>query len=250
MPIESDFNTIASLNSSYPTGTDFRKDGDNHIRGIKLAVKQTFPNINAPVTSSDEDLNYIAGIAADPIAFGGATIPPGIICMWSGLNANIPSGWALCNGTAGTPDLTDRFILGTVLDDKAAVGSSHIVGSVTPNADAAVSTAANHSHTAGGTALTINQIPNHGHQFYHNSVDQASTESGATGGLVTSDNGGGGAIANAFSGIPTTAAGQQIGGMGGGGATHTHTVSSAGQHSHTVDTRGKYFKLAFIMKTA
>lgn len=42
----------------------------------------------------------------------GASLPAGIIVMWGGLLANIPSGWALCDGTGGTPDLRDRFIKG------------------------------------------------------------------------------------------------------------------------------------------
>lgn len=45
-------------------------------------------------------------------------IPEGIIVMWSGLISNIPKGWALCNGFGGTPDLTDRFILGTSIQSK------------------------------------------------------------------------------------------------------------------------------------
>lgn len=34
----------------------------------------------------------------------------GIICMWSGNRDDIPDGWALCNGTNGTPDLSTKFI--------------------------------------------------------------------------------------------------------------------------------------------
>lgn len=30
--------------------------------------------------------------------------------MWSGSHLDIPDGWALCDGTNGTPDLTNRFI--------------------------------------------------------------------------------------------------------------------------------------------
>ena len=41
---------------------------------------------------------------------GGAGIPTGVIAMWSGLKANIPTGWYLCDGSNGTPDLRDRFI--------------------------------------------------------------------------------------------------------------------------------------------
>lgn len=35
----------------------------------------------------------------------------GIIVMWSG--TNVPSGWTLCDGTNGTPDLRGRFVLGS-----------------------------------------------------------------------------------------------------------------------------------------
>ncbi len=41
-----------------------------------------------------------------------ATFPDGLILMWSGSLNSIPEGWALCNGIAETPNLTDRFILG------------------------------------------------------------------------------------------------------------------------------------------
>ena len=39
-------------------------------------------------------------------------IPSGVIVMWSGTYNNIPSGWHLCDGTSGTPDLRNRFIYG------------------------------------------------------------------------------------------------------------------------------------------
>jgi hypothetical protein len=42
-----------------------------------------------------------------------AAIPSGVIVMWSGLLSNIPSGWALCDGSNGTPDLRDKFIYGS-----------------------------------------------------------------------------------------------------------------------------------------
>jgi len=42
-----------------------------------------------------------------------AAIPTGVILMWSGPLANIPAGWALCDGTNGTPDLRNRFVTGT-----------------------------------------------------------------------------------------------------------------------------------------
>lgn len=39
-------------------------------------------------------------------------MPSGMIVIWSGSLANIPVGFLLCDGAAGTPDLRDRFIIG------------------------------------------------------------------------------------------------------------------------------------------
>lgn len=41
-------------------------------------------------------------------------IPSGVICMWAGTVATIPAGWYLCDGTNGTPNLADQFIVGEV----------------------------------------------------------------------------------------------------------------------------------------
>ena len=41
-----------------------------------------------------------------------SSIPQGTILSWFGQLANIPSGFALCNGKNGTPDLRNRFIVG------------------------------------------------------------------------------------------------------------------------------------------
>lgn len=39
-------------------------------------------------------------------------VPRGSIVMWSGSATNLPAGWALCDGSNGTPNLSDRFVLG------------------------------------------------------------------------------------------------------------------------------------------
>lgn len=69
-------------------------------------------------------------------------IPRGIITMWSGAANAIPSGWLLCNGQNGTPNLMDRFIVGA--------GASYGVGSV---------------GGAATVALSVEQMPNHSHGF-------------------------------------------------------------------------------------
>ena len=39
-------------------------------------------------------------------------IPDGTIVMWSGAKSNIPAYWHICDGNGGTPNLTNKFILG------------------------------------------------------------------------------------------------------------------------------------------
>lgn len=40
-------------------------------------------------------------------------IPIGTILLWSGSIETIPNTWHLCDGSSGTPDLRDRFIIGS-----------------------------------------------------------------------------------------------------------------------------------------
>lgn len=75
--------------------------------------------------------------ATVPIA---SCTPVGGIIMWSGAIANIPWGWALCNGANDTPDLRDRFVVGA--------GSSYAVGATGGEAS---------------VTLTVDQIPSHTH---------------------------------------------------------------------------------------
>lgn len=48
-------------------------------------------------------------------ATSGGLAPIGGIIIWSGAIASMPANWGLCDGTNGTPDLRDRFILGAGL---------------------------------------------------------------------------------------------------------------------------------------
>ena len=41
-----------------------------------------------------------------------SSIPKGTILSWYGKSSNIPEGFALCDGTKGTPDLRNRFLVG------------------------------------------------------------------------------------------------------------------------------------------
>jgi hypothetical protein len=49
-----------------------------------------------------------------------SAVPAGGIIMWSGSIGSIPSGYYICDGSNGTPDLRDRFVVGA--------GTSYAVG--------------------------------------------------------------------------------------------------------------------------
>jgi hypothetical protein len=50
-------------------------------------------------------------------------VPRGVIVMWSG--DVVPDGWLLCNGSNGTPNLCDRFILGSSVKTSYSTGGTH-----------------------------------------------------------------------------------------------------------------------------
>lgn len=91
-------------------------------------------------------------------------MPSGCILLWSGSVASIPSGWVLCNGASGTPNLMDNFIVGA--------GSSYAVGATGGSANAVT---VSHTHTA--------TVTDPGHLHSLPSVwDGAGSSTNATGG--------------------------------------------------------------------
>lgn len=80
-------NYPSQLNPSWPAGTDSYHQGDDHLRLIKSVLRNTFPNISAPVTVTAEQLNSV-----------GSSMPKGVRVPF--YNANAPTGWTRVANTA------------------------------------------------------------------------------------------------------------------------------------------------------
>lgn len=176
-----------------------------------------------------------------------AAVPAGVITMWAGSIATIPTGWALCNGANGTPDLRDRFVVGA--------GSTYAVGATGGATSATTSSNGAHTHSGatGSTTLTTDQIPSHTHTgstgYAGDHAHVASNLQGPNAGIY--------AIGTTAPGFPfgpgaTSTAGGHTHTLAidaaGGGQGHTHTIASDGDHTHTVATLPPYYALAYIMK--
>lgn len=98
------------------------------------------------------------------------TIPIGSIIMWSG--SIIPTGWALCDGQNGTPDLRDRFVLAA--HDLNSVGKTG--GSTT--ATLTVSNLPAHTHNISGVTFTDN---GQGGSLFSGGEDEIKTGTSITG---------------------------------------------------------------------
>jgi microcystin-dependent protein len=236
MGLETTVNFISDLNPINPAEGDLARDGDNHIRLIKTALKQTFPNITGAVTATQGDLNTGA-------------FPSGGIILWSGSIVTIPSGWFLCDGANGTPDLRDRFVVGA--------GSTYTVGA---------------TGGAATVALAADNLPAHSHSFSGTTTDRSAGHT-HTGGTDTN-----GAHVHTYSDVTGLSAGPSVGlnytvggtsftnrtGTTDGGGAHSHSIwtnSESNGHTHnysgTTSSVGSgtahenlppYFALAYIMK--
>ncbi len=200
---------------------------------------------NVQVTGNVTAASF-SGVASGAVPLGG-------IIMWNGSVASIPSGWALCNGANGTPDLRDRFIVGAGNSyapfATGGQASVNLTVAQMPSHAHTINNAGSHGHTttpAGTHSHTVNG-GSHRHPFLH----------GRNGGIDSNANGGGWAIPSMNQITEYT--------QYDGGHTHSvssapdhgHTISAGGDHTHTeqsvggnqaIDNRPPYYALAYIMR--
>lgn len=177
----------------------------------------------------------IAALSATTSQIAGSipdAIPAGLIALWSGLLADIPTGWVLCDGTNGTPDLRDKFIKGSA----AGIDPGVTGGSNTHTHD-------DHNYTPTGTVST----PSFTGTPDNTSADSAGTPAGTvsqptftgTPGATSSDSAGtpaGSVSAPTFTGTPASTSSDSAGTPAGTVSQPTFTGDALATHSHGVGT--------------
>lgn len=187
-------------------------------------------------------------------AFVHDILPKGVILMWYGSIASIPTGWALCNGQTvsgvTTPDLRNRFIIGADIDDSGAKTS--VTGSNTQTGGTKDAVVVSHTHT--GT--TAGQSANHTHAAVSTVSDSGhshrlpidvfgNTDTQSLYGTNNADEGIAGDVRTEASTTGITVSTT----IGNNSVDHNHTfTTNASGVSGTNQNLPPYYALAYIMK--
>jgi microcystin-dependent protein len=146
----------------------------------------------------------------------GTTIPAGMISLWYGSIGSVPTGWYLCDGTNGTPDLRDRFVMGA--------GSTYAVGSTGGSSTRTLTTTEMPSHSHSATFVGDALAP-HSHTYTSPIGPFGTVSSGGTG--------------------PSTASTSSV---SGGTPSGTVTIGTTGSGS-SFSILNPYYALAYVMKS-
>jgi|TARA_R110000796_G_scaffold69059_1_gene157768 hypothetical protein len=202
-------------------GSEFDTEFNNLVTAVASKANTLSPALSGiPTTPTAAAGTNTLQIASTAFALANG-IPVGGIIMWSGTIATIPTGWALCNGGSGTPDLRNRFIIGAH-SDTSSIAKTTVTGAATQSGGSKDAVVVSHTHTASAVAIG----------------DHVHMQSGQTIGP-----GAGGFAFNSGGGANNT-----LNTAGAGGHTHTINVVTTGV-SGTNQNLPPYYALAYIMKT-
>jgi hypothetical protein len=152
----------ANVNNAIRSLMALLKDQQAGTSGDPFTVAGTLVSSGALEVTGSFKLDGTAGASGQVLLSAGGSNTPtwgnafvaGMIMLWSGSSATIPSGWLLCDGSNSTPDLRNRFVVGAT--------STYAVGATGGSADAivvshthtATVTDPGHSHTVGISAIS------------------------------------------------------------------------------------------------
>lgn len=101
---------ISDLVATNPVSGDPKSQGDDHIRLLKSTIKATFPNVNAAVTATDEELNYVDGVTSAIQTQLDAKAP-----IDSPTFTGTPAAPTATTGTSGNQIATLDYVIATAL---------------------------------------------------------------------------------------------------------------------------------------
>lgn len=156
---------------------------------------------------------------------------------------DIPDGWLECNGSSGTPDLRNRFILGGDASNQNKNNNSTLIGNAD---DLFVETVSGNTTTITNVqikehALTVSQIPSHSHELKSNRGLGVGHRWGAAGGTKISP------VSYWEKGTSALEEDLYLTNTGNGKGHGHETSVSTSPHSHKVDVKIPYYILRFIM---
>jgi hypothetical protein len=220
----SDYSTTASSNGNVLTGIDIAENClPSNLNNAQRQVMADLATDLARANGSQEGL-------ATGVSFA---MPRGSIIMWSNTaGGTVPVGWALCDGTNGTPNLANKFIRSEATEGVGGGADSFTLTEANiPAHDHNISASAtlpNHVHSA-GTYVASNTSPiNRINEEGSNNEPRAYTSTSTSSVSVTGN-----------SGNPTTNPAIAI----------TASADTYGSATPTaIDNRPAYYALAFIMK--
>jgi len=149
--------SVGYLNPSWVAFNPWQSAYTISSNASAFTVSTTVPQEWTNLVARDLPTSSISGavVGSTVPAPGSAqndSLPIGSIVIWSGTVASIPAGWQLCDGTNGTPDLRDRFVVGA-RQDEGGVAKTNISDSFTQTGGEAYH------------ALTIDEMPAHSHTY-------------------------------------------------------------------------------------
>jgi len=251
--ISSNIARMASVLSQIETAKD---DIEGNLQpGEPDTLKDLLDYLNNEVSQLNTAIAALSNGAPPP-----DPVPSGVICMWSGDGTVLPVGWALCDGSNGTPDLRGRFVVGyhsgnssydqpgnlSVLKYNGS-GGTEIPGEIggTPSNTLSKSNIPRHYHEAKGDGATINIGSSGSHSHSTNGARKVLTDNVSVKNPLDNKNSvvdysSSTAVANAVSHSHSNS--NFAGRVGHGGSDGLPSSPSS------IENRPPYYTLAYIMK--